>query len=81
MTTPPLDDQLSLPIDGLTYEQAFAQLESIVGRLESDEHALDLALALFERGQALARYCEALLDQAELRVQQLTADGLTDYPG
>jgi exodeoxyribonuclease VII small subunit len=67
------------PVEQLTYEQAYNQLEEIVAVLEADEHSLDLALNLYERGQALARYCAGLLDQAELRVQQLSAEELVDY--
>jgi exodeoxyribonuclease VII small subunit len=69
----------SQPIEKLTYEQAFNELESIVQSLESDRSSLDEALALFERGQALARYCARLLEQAELKVQQLSGDELSDF--
>lgn len=79
MTSTLPNDLLQTPVEQLSYEQAFHQLEEIVGKLESDEHALDLALALFERGQELARYCAALLDRAELRVQQLSAEELSDF--
>jgi exodeoxyribonuclease VII small subunit len=36
---------------------------------------LEESLALFERGQKLADYCNKQLEQASLRVEQLTADG------
>lgn len=61
--------------DQLTFEQAFAELEDIVNRLESGELSLEESVALYERGQKLARLCGAMLDSAELRVQQLAADG------
>jgi exodeoxyribonuclease VII small subunit len=67
------------PIEQLSYEQAFSELEEIVAALETDEHSLDTALALFERGQSLARYCANLLDQAELKVQQISGDSLVDF--
>jgi exodeoxyribonuclease VII small subunit len=67
------------PIDQLTYEQAFTELEGIVTALESEQRSLEEALALFERGQALASYCASLLDQADLKVQQLSAGDLTDF--
>jgi len=54
-----------IPLDQLTYEQAFSELEAIVTALESDQRSLEEALALFERGQALASYCAGLLDQAD----------------
>lgn len=60
------------PLDSLTYEQAFTELQTIVSTLESEDHPLEQAIVLFERGQKLARHCAALLDNAELRLQQLT---------
>ena len=62
----------------LTFEAAFAQLQEIVGKLEAGDLPLDDALALFERGQRLAAYCGARLDEAELQVQQLTASGAVE---
>jgi exodeoxyribonuclease VII small subunit len=66
-------------IDQLSYEQAFHELEEIVGELESSDLSLEMTLALFERGQALARHCANLLDQAELKVQQISGDELVDF--
>lgn len=66
------------PIEELTYEQAFNELETIVAALESEERALEDALALFERGQALATHCTQMLDDAELKVQQLSGDDLKE---
>ncbi len=63
-----------------TFEQAFKELESIIAKLESGELSLDESLALFERGQVLAKQCGVLLDAAELKVKQLTPDGeLEDF--
>jgi exodeoxyribonuclease VII small subunit len=67
------------PVEELTYEQAFAELESVVSELEADKSSLDDVMALFERGQELARYCTRLLDQADLKIQQLSGDTLTDF--
>ncbi len=64
------------PIEEMNYEQAYAELESIVSTLETGQRPLDEAMALFERGQALAARCAALLDQAELKVRQLTGGDL-----
>ena len=68
------------PEPALTFEQAFAQLEEIVARLESAELSLDDSLALFEKGQTLAAQCAGLLATAELKVKQLSPDGdLEDF--
>jgi exodeoxyribonuclease VII small subunit len=63
------------PSPELTFEQAFAELEEIVARLESADLSLDDSLALFEKGQALAAQCAKLLEAAELKVKQLSPDG------
>ena len=68
-----------VPLDQLTYEQAFCELEEIVASLEANDRPLEEALALFERGQALARCCAEMLDKAELRVQVLSGEGLADF--
>lgn len=60
------------PIEELTFEEAMRALEQVVERMESSELSLDETLALFERGMRLAQRCETLLDQAELRVAELT---------
>ena len=59
----------------LPFEAAFAQLEEVVQRLEGGDLPLEEALALYERGMALSGHCQALLDQAELRVTQLVGEG------
>jgi len=54
-----------------SYEKAFAELQEIVTKLESGDIPLEEALALYERGQALAKMCTGLLDKAELRIREL----------
>jgi len=67
------------PIDNLTYEEAFTELEKIVAALESGERPLEESMILFERGQALTKRCADLLDKAELKVKSLVGDSLTDF--
>ena len=69
----------STPVEQLSYEQAFAELESSVAALESGQHPLDEALRLFDRGQELVRYCASLLDKAELKVQRLSGEALEEF--
>ncbi|MCC7352422.1 MAG: exodeoxyribonuclease VII small subunit [Anaerolineae bacterium] len=59
------------PIEEMDFETAFAELEATVRQLEAGDLPLEKSLALFERGIALARACENLLDSADLRVRQL----------
>jgi exodeoxyribonuclease VII small subunit len=63
----------------LTYEEAFAELEAVVAALEADSNTLEQALALFARGQKLSHYCSGLLDQAELKILELSGEKLVDY--
>ncbi len=67
------------PLEALTYEQAFAELEKIVVALESGDRPLDESMSLFERGQALTKRCADLLEKAELKVQELTGESLENF--
>jgi exodeoxyribonuclease VII small subunit len=55
----------------LSFEEAFAELEETVARLERGDLLLEESIELFERGQALAAHCNVHLDTAELKVRQL----------
>jgi exodeoxyribonuclease VII small subunit len=70
-------------VEKLSYEEAFEELQSIVARLEGGALSLEEALAIFERGQALAVHCSALLESAELKLRELVPDdagGYTERP-
>jgi exodeoxyribonuclease VII small subunit len=55
----------------LTFEQAQAELEQIVTRLEQGQASLDDAIALWERGEQLYAFCRQRLDAAEGKVEEL----------
>ncbi|MFA7432800.1 MAG: exodeoxyribonuclease VII small subunit [Gemmobacter sp.] len=57
----------------MTFEQAMAELESVVKSLESGEVALEQSIALYERGAALKAHCDAKLRAAEERVEMIRA--------
>jgi exodeoxyribonuclease VII small subunit len=65
-------------LEGLSYEKALAELETIVASLEGNKLSLEGAMALFERGKELTQHCVDLLDKAELRVKKLSGDTLVD---
>lgn len=54
-----------------SFEQAQAELEQIVERLERGQTPLDEALKLWERGEELYAFCRTKLDAAEGRVEEL----------
>jgi exodeoxyribonuclease VII small subunit len=58
-------------VDGLAYDDAFAELQRIVGELEAGAGTLEETITRYERAVALQRRCERLLAEADLRVQQL----------
>lgn len=55
----------------LSFEDALARLEAIVESMESGEVPLADLLARFEQGTKLLKVCEARLQEAELRIEQL----------
>ena len=64
-------------IANLPFEAALAELEAIVDQLEKGAVALDELIRLYERGEALKRRCDELLQNAEMRIEKITlsADG------
>lgn len=64
-------------IDALPFEKAIQELEEIVGKLEKASVSLDDSVKLYERGEALKKRCDALLREAEARIEKITlsADG------
>ena len=67
-------------MESLSYEEAFEQLEAAVAALQDGKFPLERALLYYEEGMKLAQYCDALLQKAELSVQQLSvsSDGTLD---
>jgi exodeoxyribonuclease VII small subunit len=64
---------LSEPADvtGMSFEQALAELEQIVARLESGQAPLDDSIKMYERGALLKAHCEGRLEAARLKVEQI----------
>lgn len=58
-------------IDALSFEAALAELETIVRALEQGSAPLDESIALYQRGDALKRHCEARLKSAQERIEQI----------
>lgn len=70
------------PVDQLGYEQARDELAEVVRALEAGGIGLDESVALWERGEALARRCDEQLAGARERVQQvLEATGTENGSG
>ncbi len=70
MTTEPAAAPLPA-VDRLSFDDAFAELRTVVAELEAGGLSLEDTIARTERAVSLQRHCEKLLGEAELRVQQL----------
>ena len=62
-------------ISSLTFEQALAELETIVSELESGQAPLERSIGIYERGAALKALCEKRLEEARLRVEKIVMQG------
>ena len=59
-------------IRNMSFEDAMKELEATVGKLEHGEATLEESIALYDRGAALRQHCDAVLRQAEERVEKIT---------
>jgi exodeoxyribonuclease VII small subunit len=57
----------------MSFEQALGRLEEIVRRLEEGEVPLEESIKLYEEAMKLGTMCKGILDEADQRIQQLTA--------
>ncbi|HEV7718624.1 MAG TPA: exodeoxyribonuclease VII small subunit [Arsenicitalea sp.] len=59
-------------VQAMSFEKALAELEQIVGKLESGQAPLQESIAIYERGEALKLHCEKMLKEAEARIEKIT---------
>jgi exodeoxyribonuclease VII small subunit len=59
-------------VKAMSFEAALAELERIVGTLESGKAPLAESIEIYARGEALKSHCEALLKAAEARIEKIT---------
>ncbi len=67
---------MTKPSAAPTFEQALAELEKIVARMESGELSLEQALESHKRGLELARFCQKRLEAAQQQVKVLEGEVL-----
>ena len=65
--------------DAPTFEQALAELEALVARMEDGKLPLEESLAAYQRGAELVRYCESKLADAQARIAILEGEALRDF--
>ncbi len=61
-------------VKDMSFEEAMAELEKVVGQLESGNVDLENSILLYERGAQLKAHCEARLKAAEEKVAAITLD-------
>ena len=66
-----VDGAAGAPIEKLSYEDALAELETLIRKLETGSVDLADSIASYERGVALAAHCSGLLEETEKKVQRL----------
>lgn len=54
-----------------SFEEALKKLEQIVSQLEDDSITLEESVNLYEEGVKLSKFCSEILDDAELRIEQV----------
>jgi len=64
-----------------SFEAAVAELEALVGRMESGELPLKESLAAYQRGAQLLAYCQAALKDAQQQVQVFEKGLLQPFAG
>jgi len=67
-----IDQGAPSDIAAMSFEDALAELEQIVRRLEGGQVKLDEAIQSYERGAQLKQHCEKKLTEAQQRVDRIT---------
>ncbi len=60
------------PVNEMSFEEAMAELEQVVGQLERGDVPLEQSISLYERGAELKKRCEAKLKEAEEKIAAIT---------
>ncbi len=62
-----------------SFEEAMAELEQLVARMEAGELPLEASVAAYQRGSELVKYCAAQLDKVESQVKVLEGEMLKPF--
>lgn len=68
------DEPKATDIDSLSFEQAMAELDTVVAKLESGAAPLEQSIELYTRGTVLKARCETLLKDAQAKIEKITLD-------
>lgn len=59
-------------IENMSFEEALAELEAIVKKIDTGQETLAEAVSSFERGVNLKNHCEKMLKEAKLKIEKIT---------
>jgi exodeoxyribonuclease VII small subunit len=62
-----------------SFEEAMAELEQLVARMEAGELPLEASVAAYKRGSELVKYCSAQLDKVDSQVKVLEGEMLKPF--
>lgn len=62
-----------------TFEEAMAELQQLVARMEAGELALEASIAAYKRGSELVKFCQSQLDRVEGQIKVLEGDMLKPF--
>ncbi|MDR3155918.1 MAG: exodeoxyribonuclease VII small subunit [Holosporaceae bacterium] len=68
-------------IEAMEFETALKELEEIVAQLEMGKSSLKESVNLYERGIALRKHCDVILESAQLRINQISCDKVDSADG
>ncbi|GAB4162225.1 MAG: exodeoxyribonuclease VII small subunit [Rickettsiaceae bacterium] len=68
----------SKSIEKMTFEEALAELEEIVRKIDTGQEDLANAVTSFERGVMLKKHCETMLKNAKLKIEKVTSTNGTE---
>ena len=63
------------PIKDMSFEDALAELEGIVEKLERGDAQLEQSITIYQRGAKLKAHCEGKLKDAQMKVEKIVLDG------
>ncbi|MGZ3254764.1 MAG: exodeoxyribonuclease VII small subunit [Burkholderiaceae bacterium] len=62
-----------------SFEEAMAELQQLVAKMEAGELPLEASVAAYKRGSELVKYCAAQLDKVDNQVKVLEGDMLKPF--
>ena len=71
---------MSENVKDLSFEEALAELESIISKMESGEAKIADSVALYERGVTLKNRLESLLSDAKMKIEKIQLGGDAGQP-